>query len=339
MTSAVVQFSDVDQACGIDDPSRVCIKVHEWTGNEALAGMSEWFIDRPVRVVVILGFAWLLNRVARRTISLLSDGIRTTPSHPRLRSLRSAGPGAKSMDRAEAARAPARAEAIESVLKSVVSFVVAGLAAMLVLGEFDINLAPLIAGAGVVGIALGFGAQSVVSDFLSGLFMLIEDQYGIGDVIEVDGVTGEVESISLRTTKLRDLSGTVWHLPNGAIRKVGNHSQLWSNAVVDVGVGYETDVRAAIALMEQVADGFWQETHTGDLPQRGPSGDIIEDPVVLGIQSLDDSAVVLRLVVKTDPSAQWRVERELRLRIKEAFDGAGIEIPFPQRTVHIAPAD
>ncbi len=339
MKAVTVQFSDVDQACGIDDPSRVCLKVHEWTGNETVAGMSEWFIDRPVRVIVIAAVAWTLNRIARRTISLLSDGIRSTPSHPRLRALRAAGPGAPTIDRAEAARAPARAEAIESVLKSVVSVVVMSLATLLILGEFDINLAPLIAGAGIVGIAIGFGAQSVVSDFLSGMFMLIEDQYGIGDVIEIEGVTGEVESISLRTTKLRDISGTVWHVPNGAIRKVGNHSQLWSNAVVDIGVSYDTDLRAAIALMNDVADGLWTETHDANEPGKGATGDIIEDPVVLGVQRLDDSAVVLRLVVKTDPSAQWRVERELRLRVKEAFDDAGIEIPFPQRTVRIVPTD
>lgn len=329
-----MQTSSEIQACGLEDPSRVCLRIYEWTDNITLAGLSEWIIDRPVRVLFILFLAWLLNRFARRMIGALSEGIRLKPSHPRLRALRALGPGGSEMDRSESARAPARAEAIESVLKSLVSVLVFSVTLLLVLGEFDINLAPLLAGAGVVGIAIGFGAQSVVGDFLAGTFMLIEDQYGIGDVIEVEGVTGEVENISLRTTKLRDLSGTVWHVPNGTIGKVGNHSQLWSNAVVDVGVSYDTDLREAMQLMDEVADQYWQETHAD-----GVKGDIIEDPIVLGVQELGDNAITLRMIVKTDPSAQWRVQRELRLRLKERFDDASIEIPYPQRTIHVRTGD
>lgn len=308
----------------------MCTRVYEWTGNETIAGLTEWVIDRPIRVLIIVFLAWCINRLARRTIGALSEQIRTTPSHPRLRVLRNLGPGGSEMNRNEADRAPARAEAIESVLKSLVTVVIFSVTSLLALGEFDINLAPLLAGAGVVGIAIGFGAQSIVADFLAGTFMLVEDQYGVGDVIEVEGVTGEVENISLRTTKLRDLSGTVWHMPNGTIRKVGNHSQLWSNAVVDLDVAYESNLREAMNLMNDVADTYWRETHVD-----GIAGDIIEDPTVLGVQALGDNGITLRMVVKTDPSAQWRVQRELRLRIKEAFDEAGIDIPFPQRVMHI----
>ena len=325
-----MQTSGEIRACGFEDPSRVCTRVYDWTGNETIAGLTEWVIDRPVRVLIIVVLAWCVNRLARRAIGALSEQIRTTPSHPRLRVLRSLGPGGSEMNRLEADRAPARAEAIESVLKSLVSVVIFSVTTLLALGEFDINLAPLLAGAGVVGIAIGFGAQSVVADFLAGTFMLVEDQYGVGDVIEVEGVTGEVENISLRTTKLRDLSGTVWHIPNGTIRKVGNHSQLWSNAVIDLDVAYESDLREAMGRMNDVADAYWRETHVD-----GIAGDIIEDPTVLGVQSLGDNGITLRMVVKTDPSAQWRVQRELRLRIKEAFDDAGIDIPFPQRVMHI----
>lgn len=315
-------FADAASACGIDEPSRVCLRIFEWSGNEALAALSEWVIDRPFRVLIILLLAWLLNKAARRAIGALSDQIRSTPSHPRLRLLRQLGPGEATMNRAEADRAPARAEAIESILKSIVTAVIYVTAGLLMLGEFNINLAPLIAGAGIVGIAIGFGAQAVVGDFLAGTFMLLEDQFGIGDVIEVGGVTGEVENISLRTTKLRDVSGTVWHIPNGEIKRVGNHSQLWSNAVIDIRVAYDTDLRNAMKLLNDVADQYWRETHIAD-----GSGDIIEDPNVLGVQALADDAVLLRLVVKTEPSAQWRVQREMRLRIKEAFDESGIEIP------------
>lgn len=326
-----MQLTAEERACGVDDPSRVCQKVFDWTDNETLASFSTWVIDRPARVLVIVLVAWLVNRTARRAIAALSDRIRTTPSHPRLRQLRALGPGGTDMDRSEADRAPARAEAVESVLKSLVTATVWVIAGLLTLGELNINLAPLIAGAGIVGIALGFGAQSVVSDFLAGTFMLIEDQYGIGDTVEVDGVIGEVENISLRTTKLRDLKGIVWHIPNGHIKRVGNHSQLWSNAVIDMNVAYDSDLPRAMQLMNDVADALWNETH-----QDGPGGNIIEDPRVLGVQELGDSAVTLRLLVKTEPSAQWQVQRELRLRLKQAFDAAGIEIPFPQTTVHIA---
>jgi len=200
-----------------------------------------------------------------------------------------------------------------------------GIAALLILSEFQINLAPLIAGAGVVGIALGFGAQSVVADFLAGTFMLIEDQFGIGDVIEVDGVSGKVENISLRTTSLRDVSGTVWHIPNSEIKRVGNHSQLWSNAVLDLRVDVEADLRECMRIMDQVANELWIATHSDDA-----AGDIIEDPQVLGVQEINDSSVTLRMVVKTDPSAQWQVQRELRLRLIEAFADAGITIPVPR---------
>lgn len=317
-------------ACGLDDPSPVCLRIFEWTGSATVAELSGWVIDRPARVLLIAGVAWLLNRMARRTIGALSESVRTTPSHPRLRQLRQMGPGEHEMNRHETARAPARAEAIESVLKSLVSTAIWTLAVLIMLGEFEVNLAPLVAGAGIVGIAVGFGAQSVVSDFLAGTFMLIEDQYGIGDVIEVAGATGEVESISLRTTKLRDQSGTVWHIPNGEIKRVGNHSQLWSNAVVDMSVAYDSDLRQVMEIMDATAETLRAEPPIGE---SGP--DIISDPAVLGVQELGASAITLRMVVRTDPQAQWRVERQLRLRLKEAFDAAGISIPYPQQEIRV----
>jgi len=322
------QLEGLEAACGVNDASRVCSRVYDWTNNKALAGLAEWFIDRPIRVVVILALAWLINRMARRSIAALSERIRAQPSHPRLRRLRSDGPGGTALDQAEALRAPARAEAVEGVLKGLITVAVWVIAALLILSEFSINLAPLIAGAGIFGIALGFGAQSIVADFLSGTFMLVEDQFGIGDVIEVNDVTGEVENISLRTTKLRDIKGTVWHIPNSEIKRVGNHSQLWSNAVLDIRVGLDADLRQCMTIMDQVAGVLWEETHRDD-----SVGDIIEDPRVLGVQSIGDSSVTLRMVVKTDASAQWQVQRELRLRLIEAFAEAGMQIPVPMLDV------
>ena len=329
----IAQLEGLEGACGVNDPSRVCSRVYDWTDNAVLAGLAEWVIDRPIRVLVILLVAWFINRMARRSISALSDRIRATPAHPRLKDLRPEGPGASDMDRAEAMRAPARAEAIEGVLKNLVTVVVWVIATLLILAEFQVNLAPLIAGAGVVGIAIGFGAQTVVADFLAGTFMLVEDQFGIGDVIEVNGVQGEVENISLRTTKLRDIKGTVWHIPNSEIKRVGNHSQLWSNAVLDLQVGIDSDLRECMKIMDEVAGQMWEESHGDPV-----LGDIIEDPRVLGVQEIAESSVTLRMVVKTDPSTQWQVQRELRLRLLEAFEAAGHALPVPKLQIQEAPA-
>jgi len=326
-----VQLEGLQDACGVEDTSRVCSRVFNWTDNETLAGLAEWVIDKPFRILIILLGAWIVNRVARRAIGSLSDRIRTTPQNPRLAQLRRLGIEAElatGVDATLADRAPARAEAIEAVLKSIVTVVIWAVALMLVLGELDINLAPLIAGAGIAGIAIGFGAQSMVGDFLAGLFILIEDQYGVGDVIEIGDVTGTVEDISLRSTRIRDVEGTVWHIANGEIKRVGNHSQLWSNCVIDIDVAYDTDVRRAIFVLDGVADTMWKESMEGEAT-------IIADPIVQGVQALGESAVTLRLVVKTDPMSQWQVQRDLRLRIKEAFDDEGITMPFPQRTIRV----
>ena len=172
-------------------------------------------------------------------------------------------------------------------------------------------------------VALGFGSQSLVKDFLSGVFILVEDQFGVGDIVDLDGQTsGVVDAVSLRTTRLRAVDGTLWHVPNGEIRRVGNKSQHWSRALIDIEVAYDTDLDHAEAVIAKVAD----EIATGD-------ADVIEQPEVWGVEQLGANGIVIRLVVKTRPSEQFRVSRELRRRIKAAFDAEGIEIPFPQQTV------
>lgn len=325
----VAQSDGVEDTCSAD-ASRICSRVLEWTDNLTFAEIADWFIDRPLRILGVLIVAWVVNRVARRAIASLSDRIRRTPQLPALVPLRRLS--AEENERNLANRAPARAEAIEAVLKSVVSVAVWAIALLLILGELNINLAPLLAGAGIAGIALGFGAQSIVRDFLAGLFILIEDQYGVGDVIEIGDVSGTVENISLRTTRLRDVEGTVWHIANGEINKVGNHSQLWSNCVIDVSVAYDADIRKAMEIIDTVADDMWLES------ERDETDVIIADPVVQGVQAISERAVTLRLVVKADPLAQWQVQRELRLRIKEAFDAEGIAVPLPQHVIQVVDA-
>ena len=312
-------------ACGETDRGFVCERVYEWTDNSGLATAADWLLDRPIRIAIILVVGWIVTRVAKRAIVRFTKRIAAAPSSSRLQKLREKGPGRALIDEAAQVRAESRAETLGHVLRSVVVALVWTFVALIILGEIGVNLGPLIAGAGIGGVALGFGAQSIVKDFLSGLFMLIEDHYGVGDWVDLGYASGTVEEVSLRSTTLRDIRGTVWHVPNGEIARVANYSQLWSKALVDVEVSYGTDARLAMGIMQQVADDLWNDPEWG-------GDELSEAPTVFGIQSLGASGVGLRVAVKTEPSMQWAVEREIRLRLKEAFDAAGIEIPFPQQT-------
>jgi small-conductance mechanosensitive channel len=158
-----------------------------------------------------------------------------------------------------------------------------------------------------------------VKDFLTGMFMLMEDQYGVGDVIDTGVATGTVEGVSLRTTRLRDVDGVVWHVPNGSILRVGNKSQQWSRAVVDVPIAFQADTTTADEVIRRVADEVWHDPDYASI--------ILAEPSVLGVESLAPGRVVMRVVVRTQPQEQWRIERELRKRIKAALDEAGIALP------------
>jgi small conductance mechanosensitive channel len=222
-------------------------------------------------------------------------------------------------------RRATRATSLGQLAANITSVLVVSIAVIMVLGELGFNLAPLVAGAGVVGVALGFGAQSVVSDFLSGVFMLLEDQYGVGDIVDLGEASGVVEDVHLRVTRLRAVDGVVWYVRNGEVVRVGNMSQNWSRALLDIGVAYDSDVPRVKQLMEQVARELAADDAWAPL--------VLAEPEVWGVEQLAADAIVVRLVVKTVPGEQWGVARELRQRIKERFDAEGVEIPFPQRTV------
>jgi small-conductance mechanosensitive channel len=211
-----------------------------------------------------------------------------------------------------------RAETVGALLASVASFGIWTLAGLMALGTLGLDLGPLIAGAGIVGVAVGFGSQNLVRDFISGIFMLMEDQYGVGDVVDAGPATGTVEGVGLRTTRLRDVNGTLWHIPNGEIRRVGNRSQGWARALVDVEVAYSTDLDDATAVIEQVAHGLYSD--------EGWAPKLLEQPEVWGVEELGPDSIRVRLVAKTRPLEQWKVARELRARLKTAFDRAGIEV-------------
>ena len=215
-----------------------------------------------------------------------------------------------------------RVRALGSVLRSAASVTIFSIAGLTILGDLGINLAPLLASAGVVGIAIGFGAQNLVRDYLSGIFMLVEDQYGVGDVITVGDATGTVETVTLRITRLRSVNGIVWHIRNGAIEKVGNESQGWARAVLDFPVPYTADLVTIRALLADAAEGMWNEPVWRTV--------MIEKPEVWGAQQVDMASpptVTMRVVVKTAPLRQWEVEREMRARVKAALDAAGIRPP------------
>ncbi len=338
--SAAVLYGEVDPAelaetCGLE-PSFVCREVLEHTGSTTLAGAVDWIFAKPVTIAIILIVAWvvvrILDRIIDRFVRSIADG--PEPTRQLKRGLRRTPivhtlPEG-SLDTAVSLRAAPRAQTLGHVLRSIAAGVVWGLAALMILGELGIELGPLIAAAGIAGVALGFGAQSLVKDFLAGIFILIEDQYGVGDIIdvgEVSGtlVTGTVESVSLRATRLRSTNGTVWHVPNGTILRVGNMSQQWARALLDVSVAYGSDLDLAQAVIKAAADGLWQDPAWSE--------EVLEEPELWGVESLAPEGVTIRLVVKTQPAEQFRVLRELRGRIKLALDEAGVDIATTQRTL------
>jgi small conductance mechanosensitive channel len=312
-------------ACG-DKPSWICRTVLEATDDRTTARAMDFIFAKPLTIFVTIVVAWIANRLLRRAIKRFTQRIADPTSAPRIRRLgRRATPGLLLDTGSYSIRSAARAQTVAFVLRSIASGTIWGLTTFSVLGEIGVELGPIIAGAGIAGVALGFGAQSLVKDFLSGIFMLIEDQYGVGDIVDLGEATGTVEAVTLRTTKLRDVKGTVWHIPNGQIARVGNMSQQWARALLDVEVSYDTDVDRAQEVIKRVADELWRD--------EAWSGRILEEPEVWGIETFGEHGIAIRLVVKTRPSEQFTVMRELRKRLKAAFDEAGIEIP--QRSVWV----
>jgi small conductance mechanosensitive channel len=302
-------------ACGPKgSQSWLCSTVYRITGDSHAADVAD-ALAKPIRIVVVLLGAWILVRITRhlttRLVKHLGGGVE------RIAKLR----GVSFVDTGPMpqARRQQRAETIGALVRSIAAIVIWTVAVLTVLDTLGINLAPLIAGAGIAGVALAFGAQSLVRDFLSGLFMLMEDQFGVGDVIDAGVATGTVEGVSLRTTRVRDVDGVVWHIPNGTILRIGNKSQQWARAVVDVPVTFDADTATATEVIRRVADEVW---HDPDF-----ASTILAEPSVLGVESLAPGRVVIRVVVRTRPQEQWRVERALRVRIKAALDEAGIALP------------
>lgn len=257
------------------------------------------------RITFIILGAWLLVTVLQRTVRTLRDRI------------------AARMDDAESAK---RAETLSRVFRYLVAVVVSLIAGMLVLAELGVSVAPILGAAGVVGLAVGFGAQSLVKDFFTGFFLLLENQIRQGDVVQLGDHSGVVEGINLRFVQLRDYDGNVHYVPNGHITTVINMTRGFSHAVMDIGVAYRENVDDVMAVMREVA------SQMRDHPEFQPR--ITDDLEIAGVNSWGDSAVVIRCRFRTLPMEQWGVRREYLRRLKAAFDAKGIEIPYPHLTVY-----
>ena len=223
-----------------------------------------------------------------------------------------------------------QAATLGKVIRNITRILVWGVAVMMVLKELGIDIGPILAGVGLMGLAVGFGAQSLVKDFLAGMFVLIENQYNVGDVIKVAGASGLVEKITLRATTRRDHEGNVHIIPNGTIGVVTNKTRQWSRFVLDIGVAYKENVDEVMGVLKEIGD---------ELAADSKFASRITAPLeVLGVQDFADSAVIIRVMFTTQPVKQWTVGREFRRRVKNTFDAKGIEIPFPHTTIYLGDA-
>ena len=297
----------------------------DWFSLQALREVTaesawDWFTGKPLLVVVTVVAAVILRWLALRSIGRVvnvtlarSDARRTQVPGTRAGRVLAHATGAAHE------RHRQRTLTMGSLLRSMVTFVVALITILTILSTVGINLAPVLATAGVGGVALGFGAQSLVKDFLSGIFMILEDQYGVGDVIDTGEAIGTVEEVSLRVTRLRDGQGVVWYIRNGEIIRIGNKSQGWSTAMVDIPVAYSENLDKVIPLIRTVVhelDGSaeWQDK-------------LLDEPQVVGVESMTGSVVTIRVIAKTAPEQQYGVSREIRERVKAAFDEHGVKAP------------
>jgi small conductance mechanosensitive channel len=287
------------------DAGSWCSRVWSWTGLSWLARGADTTVSVLFSVIGIVVVAVIVRFVVNRMIVQISTGA----GAPGLMSLvrrRSGVTDAESIEAFGSARRAQRAKTVGSVVSSAATILIFGTAFMMVLSRFGVNLAPVLASAGVLGLAVGFGAQNLVKDFISGIFMLLEDQYGVGDHVDLGDAVGTIERVGLRTTSVRDVSGVVWYVRNGTIERVGNASQDHAVAVVDVPLELDTDVEEAGRIAGKAAH---------EAVGNGLARDIIDPPRVLGVQAVSESALTLRLTAKTRPNRQWAVKRAITERV------------------------
>jgi small-conductance mechanosensitive channel len=327
--------SPLTRACG-SAAGIACRLVWEVSHNAHAADFTSVYVAGPVRLVLRIAFVILLAALLRFAAGRLIVRLTTRAAAGRARSDDAADQvalppgaaddgsqdsGAGSGDQAAdgytrqvvlTGRRSQRATAMASVLSNAASVTIFTVAGVIILGDLGLNLAPVLASAGVLGIAIGFGAQNLVQDFLAGIFMLLEDQYGVGDVVDIGSVTGTVEAVSLRITRLRDVNGVVWHIRNGTIKRAGNETHGWARAVIDFPVPYQVSVAAARGSLERAAVSMWEEPAWHAV--------ILDRPEVWGVEDVQTDTVLIRVAARTVPQGKVEVLRELRERLKDALD-------------------
>ena len=309
-----------EQYCTPGEPSVACRIAWDISHNPGLTRFFRAWLDQPltkfVWIIFAIVVALIVRRIAHRMIDKvtlrMAEGTMPERLRERTRTIFDGSPVMMSERRRQ------RTETMGSVLRSIASIVILVTATFTILGELGLDLAPFLASASIVGVAVGFGAQNIVKDFLAGIFMLLEDQYGVGDVVDIGPATGTVEAVTLRTTRLRDVNGVVWYMRNGEISRIGNQSQNWARAVLDVPVSYDEDIDKIRELLKHASSGLVAEPPWDEI--------IIAEPDVWGVTALSGEAVVVRVVLKTAPGRQAEVSRELRERVKKEFDLAGVTV-------------
>lgn len=277
----------------------------------------DWLLGAPLKVVLTLVLAFVARYLAHRAVTSAVKGsiARSEASREKRDHKRPQG----KLTGAAGERYRQRTLTMGSLLRSIATIVIATIAVLTVLALCGIPLAPLLASAGVGGVALGFGAQALVRDYLSGIFMILEDQYGVGDYIDTGEAVGTVEEVTLRVTRLRDLDGVVWYVRNGEIIRIGNRSQGWSTVMVDLPFSYKEDVDHVIGIIKDEVSRMNEDTHWHEV--------LREAPTVLGVESITAGTVTVRVFATCTPNENWGIQREIRRRVKDAFDHEGIAGP------------
>jgi small-conductance mechanosensitive channel len=336
---ALPQVLPARPACA-DDPGSWCSVIYHLTNNDFISRSADTLISKSFNIALIIALSFLARYVLRRAILRLVEGAVTTRMPrlvvrvPRLRLNRPNGAAATRQGPVALPTTPRRAQrarTIGSVLRSLSSIVVLVIGSIMVLAEFGVNLGPILASAGIVGVAVGFGAQNLVRDFLSGMFMLLEDQYGVGDIVDVGEASGVVEAVGLRITTLRDVNGTVWYVRNGEILRVGNKSQGYAVAVIDLPLAHHADLPQATEIVRRVTT---ERVAAEDIAEH-----VLEAPEVLGVERVGPEGITLRMTVKVVAGQQWAVQRALNAAIADALDEADVPRPvYPGTGSSVSPS-
>jgi len=299
----------------------VCDVVEQVVEDPGVARAVDLVLGAPLTVLAIILTAIVVHRV---TSALVRRTVRRYEHEIHRRIQRATELGTEGASPQAATRRLQRLHAVGGAARSGLSLAIWVTAGLLAVAQF-VNLGPVLAGAGLAGVIIGFGAQAMIGDLLAGFSMLVEDQYGVGDWIDVDGKIGEVELVGLRRTSFRDLDGVVWHVPNGRITMVGNLSQRWARATLEIPLPLDVDVAQARRVVTSVAGGLVEDERWAD--------DIIGPPEIWGVTEWSDRGLRLRLVIPTRPLRNWDVNRQLRERLKHAFDREGIRMPVPMQKI------